>query len=140
MNNFHLEAEYMEIMLMLLSKKYNINSLIKLVFMAFCIKNGKIESYRGRKKDFIDVFFSSINIKLLSHPNEMKAIFEVIYKLKSSGWISIDGDFVTVLKNLDDFKYYNDFLRKYDKKDINPIKEVNKLDSKAFVEEVLRHV
>ncbi len=140
MNNIPLEAEYLEIIIELLSEKYNVNSLIKLVFMAFCIKHGKKTSYNGRKKDFVDVFSSSINVKLLSHPDEMESILEVIHKMKASGWIKLEGDIVTVVRNLNKFKCENSFLVCCGEKNINPIQEVNKLDSRAFMEEVLRHV
>lgn len=140
MNSFILEAEYLEIILELLSERYKVNSLVKLVFMSFCVKNGKKALFSGRKRDFVDVFFSSINVKLLSHSNEMKSIFEVINKMKASGWIQVDGDEVKVLKNIDDFNCDNKFLVGCGEKKNNPIKEVNKLDSRAFLEEVLRHV
>lgn len=140
MNNYTLEGEYIEIVIELLGRQYNVRSLIKLVFMSFCIRNGKGSMFGGRKKDFVDVFFSSLSLKLLSHPDEMKAILEVIYKMKSSGWIKVEADEVTVIKNLDGFKCDNSFLVKCRDKEFNPICEVNKLDSRAFTEEVLRHV
>ena len=140
MNNYILEGEYLEIIIELLGKQYNVRSLIKLVFMSFCIKNGKRSSYGRRKKDFVDVFFASLNVKLLSHSDEMEAILEIIYKLKSSGWIKIEGDEITVLKEFEDFKCENKFLVGCRGKGINPVCEVNKLDSRAFTEEVLRHV
>ena len=140
MNNYILEGEYLEIVMELLGEHYNVRSLIKLVFMSFCIKNGKRSSYGGRKKDFVEVFFSSLNVKLLSHSDELAAILEVIHKMKSSGWIEIDDDNISVLKELKNFKCENKFLVGCRDKDINPIREVNKLDSRAFVEEVLRHV
>ena len=68
------------------------------------------------------------------------AIFEVIYKLKTSGWIVIKDDWVTVVKNLENVACGNKFLNGCKDKQINPIIEVNKLDSRAFTEEVLRHV
>lgn len=139
-NRLILEGEYLEIIVELLSCRYKVDSLIKLVFMAYCIKNAKARSYARRNKDFIDVFFSSLNLKLLSHPNELNAILEVIYKLKTSGWIRVIDDKIFVLKNLDDFECENAFLLNCRAKDINPIIEVNKLDGKSFAEEVLRHV
>lgn len=140
MNNYILEGEYLEIIIELLGEQYNVRSLIKLVFMSFCIKNGKRSSYGGRKKDFVEIFFSSLNVKLLSHSDELAAILEVIYKLKSSGWIVINDDKISVLKELNDLKCENKYLVGCRNKDINPIREVNKLDSRAFTEEVLRHV
>lgn len=140
MNRVLLEAEYLEIVIELLGKRYNVNSLIKLVFMAFCVKNGNKSSYGKRKRDFVDVFFASVNVKLLSHSDEIESIFEVIHKMRSSGWIKVDNDRVTLLRNLDDFNCRNSFLVMCRDKEINPIQEVNKLDSRAFMEEVLRHV
>lgn len=139
-NRLALEGEYLEIMIELLGDTYNVNSLIKLVFMSFCVRNAKKRAYAGRKKDFIDVFFASLNVKLISHPNELEAILEVIRKLKTSGWIQVTNDEVVVLRDLKGFECENDFLISCRNKDLNPIIEVNKLDSRAFTEEVLRHV
>ena len=140
MNRYILESEYLEIIMELLGEKYKINSLIKLVFMAFCIRHEKKCSYGSRKNDVIDEFFDNLNIKLLSHPNDVEAILEVIHKMKTSGWIRIEDDDVAVLKELKDFECENNFICGCRNKNVNPICEVNKLDSKAFTEEVLRHV
>ncbi len=139
MNRYTLEGEYMEIVIELLDN-YEINSLIKLVFMAFCIKNCKKSAFNGRKKDFVDAFFSGLNVKLFSHSYEMKAILEVIQKLKTSGWIKIESDEVLMQKEFQNYKCENKFLVRCRDKDPNPIHEVNKLDSRAFMEEVLRNV
>ena len=139
-NRLVLEGEYLEIVIELLGERYNVNSLIKLVFMSFCVRNTKINAYAGRKKDFINVFFASLNIKLMSHPNELKAIFEVIHKLKTSGWIQIENDEVELLKDIKGFESKNGFLISCRDKVLNPIIEVNKLDSRSFTEEVLRNV
>ena len=120
MNRYILEGEYLEIIAELLGEKYKVNSLIKLVFMSFCIRNEKKGSYGTRKKDYVDAFLDNINVKFISHPEEVEAILEVVLKLKTSGWIK--------------------FLNGCKDKQINPIREVNKLDSRAFAEEVLRHV
>lgn len=140
MNKYVLEGEYLEIIVELLGEKYKVNSLIKLVFMAFCIRNEKKGSYGTRKRDFVDAFLDNINVKLISHPKELEAIFEVIFKLKTSGWITIEDDLITVVKNFDNVTCENKFLKGCKDKQINPIREVNKLDSRAFTEEVLRHV
>lgn len=140
MNRYVLEGEYFEIIAELLGEKYKVNSLIKLVFMAFCIRSEKKGSYGVRKKDFVDAFLDNINVKLIAHPEELEAIFEVIYKLKTSGWITIEDDLITVEKNFDNVTCENKFLNGCKDKRINPIREVNKLDNRAFAEEVLRHV
>lgn len=140
MNRLTEEGEYLEIILELLGEQYKVDSLVKLVFMSFCVKNAKKRLYAGRKKDFVEVFFSSINIKLISHPSELKTIFEVIHKLKTSGWIVIMNDDVRLLRDIKEFQCSNDFLISCRDKIPNPIAEVNKLDNKSFTEEVLRHV
>lgn len=140
MNRYILEGEYLEIIAQLLGEKYRVNSLIKLVFMSFCIRNEKKGSYGTRKKDFVDVFLENINVKLISHPEEVEVILEVVYKLKTSGWITIEDDLITVVQSLEDMKCENKFLNGCKVKQIDPISEVNKLDSRAFAEEVLRHV
>lgn len=140
MNRYILEGEYLEIIAELLGEKYKVNSLIKLVFMSFCIRNEKKGSYGTRKKDFVDAFLDNINVKLISHPEEVEAILEVVLKLKTSGWITIDDDLITVVQSFENMKCENKFLNGCKDKQINPIREVNKLDSRAFAEEVLRHV
>lgn len=140
MNRLVLEGEYLEIIEELLGDKYKVNSLIKLVFMSFCIKNEKSSSYRTRKMDFVDVFLDNINVKLLSHQEELETIFEVIYKLKTSGWIEVKDDEIIIKKEFEGFSCDNKFLKGCNGKQINPICEVNKLDNRAFTEEVLRHV
>ena len=140
MNELLLQSEYAEIMIELLKEPYSINSVIKLVFMSFCIRNEIRTSYKNRKTDFVDIFLDNLNIRLVSHPDELSSIFSVLKKLKDCGWIKTDSGRITVLKDLSDFKCEQKFLKGCKGKDINPIIEVNKLDDKAFLEEVLRHV
>ena len=52
----------------------------------------------------------------------------------------IEDDLIVVVKNLENVACGNKFLNGCKDKQINPIREVNKLDSRAFTEEVLRHV
>lgn len=140
MNDLLLQGEYADIIADLLNEPYNVNSVIKIVFLAFCIRNEMQASYRNRRTDFVDVLLNNLNIKLLSHPDELKNIFEVLNKMKKCGWIkTVDGR-IMVLKGFNKIKSENRFLLGCRGKDINPIVEVNKLDDKAFIEEVLRHV
>ena len=140
MNDLLLQGEYADIIADLLNEPYNVNSVIKIVFLAFCIRNEMQASYRNRRTDFVDVLLNNLNIKLLSHPDELKNIFEVLNKMKKCGWIkTVDGR-IMVLKGFNKIKSENKFLLGCRGKDINPIVEVNKLDDKAFIEEVLRHV
>ena len=88
----------------------------------------------------IDVLLNNLNIKLLSHPDELRNIFEVLNKMKKCGWITTESGRISALKEFDLSKSENRFLAGCRGKDINPVVEVNKLDDRAFIEEVLRHV
>ena len=140
MDNLLLQSEYAEIMVELLQEPYSIDSVIKLVFISFCVRNESRPSYKNRKTDFVNIFLDNLNIRLLSHPDELGCIFAVLNKMKTCGWIKTDSGRIDVLKDLSDFKCEHKFLNNCKMKDNNPISEVNKLDDKAFLEEVLRHV
>ena len=140
-NNLMLQAEYADIILALLGSPYDIDSVVKLVFIAFCVKEETSASYGRRENNLVDALLNNLDIKLISHPDELKAIFEVLSKLKKCGWIATENGRIRKLRELPDCECNNEFLSKYRKKpDNNPVNEVNKLDDKAFVEEVLRHV
>lgn len=140
MNDLLLQGEYTDIIIELFKEPYNVDSVIKIVFLAFCVRNETQTSYRNRKTDFVDVLLSNLNIKLLSHPDELRNIFEVLNKMKKCGWIAIEDGRILVLKEFDKSKSENRFLTGCRGKGINPVLEVNKLDDRAFIEEVLRHV
>jgi len=140
MNDLLLQGEYAEIIVELLKEPYNVNSVVKIVFLAFCIRNETQNSYRNRKTDFVDVLLNNLNIKLFSHPDELRNIFEVLNKMKKCGWITTENGKISILKEFDRAKSENKFLVGCRGKDNNPVIEVNKLDDKAFIEEVLRHV
>lgn len=137
-----LEGEYADIIIELLRDPFLIDSISKLIFIAFCVKNEKrIRAYSNKKRDFVNFFFDNIKFKFISHKNEIKAILEVIYKLVSSNWISIDGDKIKILKDLTTFnETCNKFLIATKKNEFNAINEINKLDVKAFLEEVIQRV
>ena len=140
MNRLLLQSEYAEIIIELLREPYNINTITKIVFLSFCIKNETRKSYGNRKADFIDVLLDNMNIKVFSHSNELIYIFDIINILKECGWIRIDDGKILILKDLSGFECKHAFLQSYKDKKNNPIAEANKLDDKAFIEEVLRHV
>lgn len=140
MNDLLLQGEYADIIVELLNEPYNVNSVIKMVFLAFCVRNEAQVSYGKRKNNLIDVLLNNLNIKFLSHPNELSSIFEVLNKMKKCGWITTESGRISVLKEFDKAKTENRFLAGCRGKDINPVVEVNKLDDRAFIEEVLRHV
>lgn len=138
------DAEYMDILVSLLLKPYDIDSLCKLVFIAFGVKyNCGMKVYANRKKDLVQVFMSALSIKLLSHMDDMHIIIEQLYILESNGWISISEKGKVELTSedgVDIFHPCNSFLNHFKGKEINPINAVNRLDDQAFLEEVLRYI
>lgn len=108
--------------------------------MSFGVKHASIRKYSNRKMDFIKTFLSSLSIKLTSHPEELKAILDVIYILETEGWISVEGDTIKVKKQLPDNASKNKFLINIEKKTINHLAEISNLNTKSFLEEVLQYV
>ena len=141
MNEYLLEeAEYMDIILSLLQEPYNIDSMIKIIFISFCIHNeSNLLKYTNRKQDFVDTFIENISFKLEVNKNELISIFSVLDILRKQKIIDIAGDKITKKKTIE-FKTQNRLIQKCASSELNPISETNKLDSKALLEEVIRHV
>ena len=140
MNDVLTEAEYADIIITLLNSPFEISSVTKLVFVAFCVKHENTFShYYSRKSDFIDVFFNNISLKLSAHYKEIGMIINVVDMLKKSSKVIIDGDSVELTNDFE-FKTENAFLDLCASKTPNPITEINRLDAKALLEEVIRYV
>jgi len=134
------KAEYADIIITLMKPPYEISSITKLIFIAFCVKNESHQSaYRNRTKDFVDVFFSNISLRLSAHYQEIGQIIQVIDMLNKTSKVQIDGDYIVLTHDFS-YKTENAFLKYCATKTLNPIIEINKLDEKALVEEVLRYV
>jgi hypothetical protein len=140
LNDVIKEAEYADIILSLLVEPYQLNSVTKMIFFAFCIKyEDNFASYRNRTKDFVDVFFENISLKLATNYKDIGKILCVLKMLVKVGKISIKEDNIQVL---DELKYNseNEFIKMCSRKKPNPILEINKLDAIAVIEEVIRYV
>jgi hypothetical protein len=134
------EAEYADIIITLLKPPYEIASITKLAFIAFCVKNETNQSYyKNRTKDFVDVFMRNVSLKLTAHNQEIMQIIRVIDKLNKTSKVSISADEIRLIHEFD-FRTESSFLEFCKTKKPNPINEVNKLDPKALIEEVLRYV
>ena len=134
------EAEYADIILTLLNSPYVITSITKLIFIAFCVRyESNISAYKNRSKDFIDVFFKNISLKLSDHYDDFELILHFVDILENTSKVSISGDYIELIS---EFKHLpeNHFLQFCAKKVPNPIVEINKLDAKALLEEVIRYV
>ena len=135
-----IEAEYADILITLMQPPYCISSITKLIFIAFCVKNeSNTMAYRHRTKDFVDVFFKNISLKLSAHYGDIQIMLHFIDMLKNTDNAVVSGDYIE-LKCEICHKPENSFLQFCDKKFPNPILEINKLDTKALVEEVIRYV
>lgn len=133
-------AEYADIVLSLLEEPYCITSVTKVVFFAFCIRHEeRFVLYRNRTKDFVDVFFENISLKLATNYKDLEKIFFVLNLLVKTEKISIEDDTIIVVDNLEP-KFENDFIKMCNGRVPNPILEINKLDSTAVIEEVIRYV
>lgn len=134
------EAEYADIILSLLQPPYNISSLCKITFIAFCIQHEQsISAYSNRTKDFVDTFFKNISLKLVAHSEDIEAIFHVLSMLENNESITICNDTIQ-LKSCPQHTSENIFLKFCENKNPNPIVEIDKLDIKALLEEVIRYV
>ncbi len=140
LNDVMKEAEYADIILSLLVKPYQINSVTKMIFFSFCIKyEDNFASYRSRTKDFVDVFFENISLKLVTNYKDIGKILCVLKMLVKVGKISITEDNIQVLEELK-HSTENEFIKMCSRKTPNPILEINKLDATAVIEEVIRYV
>ena len=134
------EAEYADIILTLLSSPYAITSITKLIFIAFCVRHeSNISVYKNRSKDFVDVFFKNISLKLSAHYDDIELILHFVDILKNTSKVSIGGDCIELNAEFT-HSPENHFLQFCVNKVPNPIIEINKLDAKALLEEVIRYV
>lgn len=139
-NELLLEAEYADIVLTLLHPPYNITSITKLIFISFCVKHEtNMSAYKNRSKNFVDIFFKNISLKLSVHYEDISAILHLIEILRNTSKVTIEKDQITLIKELK-HRTENLFLQSLSSKVPNPIAEINKLDSKALLEEVIRYV
>ena len=135
-----MDAEYADIIITLLQEPYSITSITKLVFIAFCARHeNNLSSYTNRSKDFVDCFIKNISLKLSAHYDELSNILCVIDMLKNTDIVRVDDDSIELIKHLK-HEQENRFLKFCAKKIPNPILEINKLNAKALLEEVIRYV
>ena len=140
LNEVVTEAEYADIVLSLLAEPYQITSVTKIIFFAFCIYHeSNFTSYSNREKDFVDVFFQNISLKLAIDYLDFEKILHVLDMLVKTNKISVDGDKIEI-KEVLKIDSENNFIQKCERKIPNPILEINKLDAIAVIEEVIRYV
>lgn len=134
------EAEYLDVILSLLSEPYQIVSVTKITFMAFCIYHEKnLMAYNRRKKDFVDIFFQNISLKLSVDYKDIERIMSVLDILVNTKKIIINEDRINIVGEIN-HSPENEFMKYCMGKVPNPIIEIDKLDATAVLEEVIRYV
>lgn len=134
------EAEYADIILSLLASPFQICSVTKIIFISFCVKHeDNMSSYRNRNKDFVDVFFENISLKLVADYRDIEKIIHIIHILVKTNRISINEDHIEIKSEIL-HSPENEFIKMCLGKTPNPIVEINKLDAIAVLEEVIRYV
>ena len=131
------KAEYMDIILSLLSKPYNIRSITKITFFSFCVQH--MTKFNSKKNNMVDKFFSSISLSFFLNYSELEDIFWVLDLLKKTRIIEVVDDNISFVEDFN-FEINNKTLLALMKRKINPILELNKLDADAVIEEVVRYV
>ncbi|MCD8220932.1 MAG: hypothetical protein LUD07_01840 [Clostridiales bacterium] len=134
------EAEYTDIILSLLAEPYQIVSMTKIIFFSFCIYNeNNWDVYKNRRKDFTDIFFENISLKLMTNYKDIEGILNVVDILVKTNKIMVVGDEIDIIEKVEHYTE-NKFIKRCNKKVPNPILEINKLDAIAVMEEVIRYV
>lgn len=136
-NDLVRKAEYIDIMLSLMSKPYNINSITKLIFVSFCVRH--MLSFKSRTNNIVEEFFSNLSIKFQLNYYEIDDILWVIELLEKNKMVEVEGDNIQFVDSRE-YKSKNELLKQLANRNVNPILEVNKLDASAVIEEVIRYV
>ena len=135
-------AEYVEIEVGILQEPFSIKSINKLIFISFCVYHQANYGKRYNRLDITQTFFRTLSGRLLTNINDSQVIMSGVLLLEKSGLIEVDEK--GSIKVYDDLKTLtpnNPFLQKFMSKTMeNPIFAVNRLDDKAFMEEVIRYV
>ena len=76
----------------------------------------------------------------MSHYNELNIIFEVIDKLITCDFIELKENNIIKINKPLNCDTQNSVLTKFNEMRINPVLEINKLDTNEFMEGVLRYV
>lgn len=133
-------AEYYDIILSLLSPPFNISSIVKLLIIAFCVRNVDLDVFSiCRKNDVVDYFLMKSIPKLNSKFMELEDELFVVKFLESSGVIVVSGDCIDY-PGRSYYKSENLIINKSLKSKCNYILELNKLGSLELIEEVIRYV
>jgi len=85
------------------------------------------------------VFFKNISLKLSAHYDDINVMLHFIDMLKNTSNAFVNGGNIELSHPINHTPE-NRFLQFCMKKKPNPIIEINKLDTKAMMEEVIRYV
>ena len=129
-------SEYLSIIYKLVTD-FQINSLFKVVFSSFVIKNRKEKiSFANQKNNLIEGFFQQFHMDLFSNYNDFKYIFEAINILQENQIIVIQNNTITICKLIE--VIHDDFFKK--RNVIASLELIASMNENSFVEEVLYNV
>lgn len=137
-NMIEKEIGYFDVIYSLLKYPYNVNSLIKLVFLSLAINNTfDISTLCNRKQNLAKELLSNLLNISNNFECEMTSVLNIIDKLRKSDTIKINGDKIELVKNIE-FQSFSSFINS--KNSLEIIKSVTNLSTESFMGEVLKYV
>lgn len=130
-NNLLKEAKYADIIMTLINPPCNITSLFKLIFLTLLFSDKNINEITKSKYNIINNYIGNSIFLLIQKKDDIKIIYDILFRLESMQLISINQDIISINKmiespDINNIKKANQILNK-----------LNKLDNKTFYLELL---
>ncbi|MDY5051247.1 MAG: hypothetical protein SPF17_07465 [Candidatus Mucispirillum faecigallinarum] len=130
-NNLLKEAKYADIIMTLINPPCNITSLFKLIFLTLIFSDKNIKEFKQSKYNIINNYIGNSIFLLIQKKDDIKIIYEILYRLESIQLISINQDIISINKKIETPDICN--LKKLN----NIISNFNNLDNETFYLELL---
>lgn len=130
-NNLLKEAKYADIIMTLINPPCNITSLFKLIFLTLIFSDKNIKEFKQSKYNIINNYIGNSIFLLIQKKDDIKIIYEILYRLESIQLISINQDIISINKKIETPDICN--LKKLN----NIISKFNNLDNETFYLELL---
>lgn len=135
--NYMEYAEYNEIICRLIYE-YNISSQIKVIFIAFSIKNNMPNiKPTNQKYGALDIILNGIKIGLRQGMSDFAIVFDCLNILKNGGYISIQNGIIKQLKPVSYSKELNCLNAQIIRRAIS---EAEKLSDESIIRGVIEYV
>ena len=133
------DAIYFDIIVGLLNPPFEYDSLIKIMFMAFIMKNCEPKIDKNViSLDLISKFIKNLRTEFFINYKDFENIFRIIKILENSNFIVLEGN--KVIQKSEKFDYNVQSVLFKHKAIQNTVNEIKKMSDKAFIEEVVRYV